>query len=62
MTMFQVPDFGTYRLVIVDEEDEMVDEEGDLMEGVVHFVPVHPADVAALPAPRLRRNCWRRRP
>ena len=46
----------------LDEEDEMVDEDGELIEGIVHFVPVHPADVAALPAPRARRNCWRRRP
>ena len=57
----QVPDFSSYQLVVVDE-DEMVDEAGELIEGVVHFVPVHPADVAALPALRLGRNCWRRRP
>jgi len=47
---------------VVVDEDEMVDEAGELIEGVVHFVPVHPADVAALPALRLGRNCWRRRP
>jgi len=57
-----MPDFNTDELVVLDEEDEMFDNEGELVEGVVHFVPVHPADVAALPAPRLRRNCWRRRP
>jgi len=48
-------------MVVVDEGDEMMDDEGQLIEGVVHYVPVHPADVAALPAPRLHRNCWRRR-
>ena len=57
-----MPDYSTYQLVVVDEEDEMVDEDGQLLEGVVHFVPVHPADVASLPALRARRDCWRRRP
>jgi len=57
-----VPDYSTYQLVVVDEEDEMIGEDGELLEGVVHFVPVHPADVASLPALRARRDCWRRRP
>jgi len=48
--------------VIADDGDEMVDENGELIEGVVHFVPVHPADLAALPVPRARRDRWRRRP
>jgi len=55
-------DFSTDELIRLDEDDELVNNDGELIEGVVHFVPVHPADVAALPAPRPPRNCWRRRP
>jgi len=53
---------GSSQLVIVDNEDLMVDGDGRLIEGIVRYVPVHPADVAALPPLRARRNCWRRRP
>jgi len=54
-----VLDYGSYQLVVVEEDEDAFDVNG---QGVVHYVPVHPADVDALPVPRLRRNCWRRRP
>jgi len=60
---WQVIDYSGHELVsLSDEEDAMIGENGEPIEGIVRYVLVHPADIAALPSPRLRRNCWRRRP
>jgi hypothetical protein len=59
--VFLTPDFSQDQLVPV-LDDEFVDDDGNVIEGVVGYVPLNPADLAALPALRQRRNCWRRRP
>jgi len=57
-----VTDYSGHELVSLSDEVDLVNEDGELIDGVVGYVPVHPADVAALPVPRFPRNCYRRRP
>lgn len=59
--MFLAPDFSQDHLV-PDLDDEFVENVGNAVEGIVGYVPLNPADLAALPALRLRRICWRRPP
>jgi len=59
--VFLAPDFNNGELV-PNIDDDFVDADGNVLQGIVGYVPLNPADLAALPPPRLRRNCWRRRP
>lgn len=52
----QMPDFSTNHVTVDD-----FDENDPLVPGVIGFVPVNPADIAALPQFRLHRIYYKRR-